>query len=116
MKRCYSLKRNKEFRRVYRQGKSAGSRILVLIHLSTRAPEVKIGLAVSRKIGSAVVRNRVKRRLREAVTPLLPEITPGCRLIFIARAPITDAGFNEIGSTVRRLLSKAGLIGTDKPN
>ena len=111
MKRCYSLKRNKEFRRVYRQGKSAGSRILVLIHLSSRKPDIKVGFAVSKKIGSAVVRNRVKRRLREAVTPLLPEMHPGCRLIFIARSPVTDAGFKEIESTVRRLVTKVGLIG-----
>lgn len=111
MKRCYSLKRNKEFRRTFRQGKSAGSRLLVLIHSSSRQPGIRIGFAVSKKIGSAVVRNRVKRRLREAVTPLLPEIHPGCRLIFIARSPITDAGFKEIESTVRRLLVKAGLLG-----
>lgn len=111
MKRCYSLKRNKEFRRVYRQGKSVPGRILVLIHRSSREPNVKIGFAVSKKTGSAVVRNRVKRRLREAVTPLLPEIAPGCRLIFIARSAITDADFKEIESTVRRLVSKAGLLG-----
>ena len=116
MKRCYSLKRNKEFRRVYRQGKSAGSHILVLIHQSSRKPDVKIGLSVSKRIGSAVVRNRVKRRLREAVTPLLPEIAPGCRLIFIARSPILDASFKEIESTVRRLVRKVGLLGTDRPS
>lgn len=111
MKRCYSLKRNKEFRRVYRIGKSAGSRTLVLIYAPGRQPDKKIGFAVGRKIGGAVVRNRVKRRLREAVTPLLPEIAPGCRLIFIARSPILDADFGEIQTTVRRLVEKAGLIG-----
>lgn len=111
MKRCYSLKRNKEFRRAYRQGKAVVSHILVLIHSSSRQPNVKIGLSVTKKIGSAVVRNRVKRRLREAVTPLLPEIRPGCRLIFIARSPILDASFKDIESTVRRLLKKAGLVG-----
>lgn len=111
MKRCYSLKRNKEFHRVFKRGKSAGSHFMVLVHISSREPDKKIGLAVSKKIGSAVVRNRVKRRLREAVTPLLPEILPGCRLIFIARTPIKDASFKEIESTVRRLLGKAGLLG-----
>ncbi|MCR5611771.1 MAG: ribonuclease P protein component [Clostridiales bacterium] len=111
MKRCYSLKRNKEFHRVFRRGKSVGSHLLVLVHLSSRGTDRKIGLAVSKKIGSAVVRNRVKRRLREAVTPLLPEMHPGCRLIFIARTPIKDASFKEIESTVRRLMAKAGLLG-----
>ena len=111
MKRCYSLKRNKEFRRVYRKGKSAGSRILVLIYTPAEVPEKRIGFAVGKKIGNAVIRNKVKRRLREAVTPLLPEIAPGCRLIFIARSPITEVTFKEIESTVRRLVQKAGLIG-----
>lgn len=111
MKRCYSLKRNKEFRRVYRKGRSCGSRTLVLIYTSGSRDEKKIGFAVGKKIGNAVVRNRVKRRLREAITPLLPEIAPGCRLIFIARTPIADASFKELESTVRYLLHKSGLLG-----
>lgn len=111
MKRRYSLKRNKEFRRVYRKGKSYGAHTLVLIYMQGNQPEVKIGFAVGKKIGGAVVRNKVKRRLREAVTPLLPEIAPGCRLIFIARAPIAEVDFTEIESTVRRLVQKAGLLG-----
>lgn len=111
MKRCYSLKRNKEFRRVYRVGKSAGSHTLVLIYSAGRDDKKRVGFSVGKKIGNAVVRNRVKRRLREAVTPLLPEIVPGCRLIFIARSPITEASYREIETTVCRLLSKAGLIG-----
>lgn len=111
MKRSYSLKRNKEFRRVYKKGKSVGSRTLVLIYLPGNSPEKRIGFAVGKKIGCAVDRNRVKRRLREAVTPLLPEIAPGCRLIFIARASIAEVSFSEIESTVRRLVQKAGLIG-----
>lgn len=111
MKRCYSLKRNKEFRRVYNKGRSAVTRTLVMTHLTTGRDDIRIGFAVGKKIGNAVTRNRVKRRLREAITPLLPEITPGCRLIFIARSAITEVSFKEIESTVRRLLQKAGLLG-----
>ena len=111
MKRCYSLKRNKEFRRVYKTGKSVGSHTLVLIFAASRKADKKIGFAVGKKVGNAVVRNRVKRRLREAVTPLLPELMPGYRLIFIARSQIAEASYQDIVSTVRRLVNKAGVIG-----
>ncbi len=96
---------------MYRVGKSVGSHTLVLIFAATRRQDKKIGFAVGKKIGNAVVRNRVKRRLREAVTPLLPELMPGYRLIFIARAPIAEASYRDIVSTVRRLVIKAGVIG-----
>lgn len=112
MKRCYSLKRNKEFRRVYKAGKSFGSHTLVLIFSASRRPDKKIGFAVGKKVGNAVVRNRVKRRLREVVTPFLPELPSGCRLIFVARSAIAQASYRDIESTVRRLFQKAGVIGT----
>lgn len=110
LKRSYSLKRNKEFRYVYRSGKSVGSKLLVLIYIRTKHPGIRIGFSVGKRIGNAVCRNRVKRRLREAVSPLLPHIQSGYRLIFIARSPITDTEYRRIESTVRYLVDKAELL------
>ena len=67
-----------------------------MIYAKGRQGEVKIGFSVSKKIGNAVVRNKTIRRMREAVTPLIPCIKPGCRLIFIARQPIVDEKLPDI--------------------
>lgn len=110
LKRCYSLKRNKEFRYAYRTGKSAGCRSMVLIYAKGRADELKIGFSVSKKLGNAVVRNRIKRRLREAVTPLIPNIKTGCKLIIIAKIPIKTEKLPAIESSMRYMMKKANLL------
>ena len=68
----------------------------------------KIGFSVGKKIGNAVVRNRTKRRMREALTPFIPSVRQGSRLIFIAKPPILDESFVSLGSSMRYLLKKAG--------
>ncbi len=110
MKRCYSLKRNKEFRYAYRVGKSAGSKSMVLIYAKGRPDEIKIGFSVSKKIGNAVIRNRIKRRLREAVTPLIPGLKKGYKLIIIAKPPIKDEKLPSIISSMRYMVRKANLF------
>lgn len=113
MKHIYSLKRNKEFRYVYRVGKSVGSSILVMIYTKSRGKQVHIGFSISKKLGNAVNRNRIKRRLREAVTPLLADIESGHDIIFIAREPVVKTEFSTIVNTMHRLLSKGNLLKGD---
>ena len=110
MKHSDSLRRKKEFRYTYRAGKSCSGRLLSLVYAKNRISDVKIGFSVSKKIGNAVVRNRVKRRMREAVTPLIPVIKGGTNLIFIARDSIIDAPFLTIREAMLSQLQRAGLI------
>ncbi|MEG1560206.1 MAG: ribonuclease P protein component [Clostridia bacterium] len=110
MKRCYSLKRNKEFSYVYRSGKSAACRSLVIVYRKNRVGSVKIGLSVSKRIGKSVVRNRVKRQLRAVLTPLIPSIKTGFSIIFIARSPILTGRYADIEKSVKHLLEKASLL------
>lgn len=110
MKHSDSLRRKKEFRYTYRAGKSCGGRLLSLVYAKNRGGRPKIGFSVSKKIGNAVVRNRVKRRMREAITPLIPFVKDGVNLIFVARDVILEAPFLTIRDGMRAQLLRAGLI------
>ncbi len=110
MNRSYSLKRNKEFQRVYRRGKSQGSRAAVMIVCRARHASVRVGFSVSKKLGNAVVRNRIKRRAREAFRVYLPEVKRGYDVIVVAREGIAELPFSELKKTMRYLLKKSGLL------
>lgn len=111
MKRCFSLKRNKTFRYVYRRGRSLPSKMLVMIYNKSKTGMVKVGFSVSKRIGNSVARNRIKRRLREAFRPFIPEIKPGYDIIFIARDAVKEAEFGHISATMQNLLTRSGLMG-----
>lgn len=81
----------------------------MLIYTKSRAPGVRVGFSVSKKLGNSVVRNRVKRRLRESFRPMIPCVKSGYNLIFIAREPVVQESFQNIEKTMRYLLRKAGL-------
>ncbi len=69
----------------------------------------RFGVSVSRRVGKAVVRNRIKRRLREIVRLRRQDIAPGWDVVLIARPPITRADYHEIERAVELLLRQAGL-------
>ena len=109
MNRRYTLKRNKDFKYVYRTGKSAGSKNLVLVYRLRKTSDIKIGFSVSKKIGNSVVRNKIRRRMKEAARLLLPYTDKKVLMILIARQPIVNASYQRIVSDTAYLLKKAGL-------
>ena len=79
-----------------------------------KQPPVHVGFSVSKKLGNSVVRNRVKRRLRESFGPMIPCVKDGYNLIFIAREPVVGEKFTAIQSVMRSLLRRANLLKTEE--
>ncbi len=104
--REHRLVRSSDFSRVRRLGRSAGTSLAVLYVLPTRNPQTRVGFSVSKRIGKATRRNRVKRLLREAVRQRLPQILPAQDLVFIARPASSEASLGQVSDAVDYLLRK----------
>ena len=107
MERSYRLQKNRAFQYVYRKGHSAACRNLVLLAAPGR--ELKVGFSVSKKVGKAVTRNKVKRRLRECFRPFLGDVKTGLYVI-VARPSAAEAAFEDLRKDVRYLLKKQDAL------
>ena len=103
MERRYRLKKNRAFQYVYHRGHSVACRHLVMLLAPGR--ELKVGFSVSKKVGKAVIRNKVKRRLRECFRPYLGDVKTGLYVI-VARSSAAEAAFEDLRKDVRYLLKK----------
>ena len=114
MKAAVTLKKNHEFRSLYRQGASAVAGSMVLYCRKNRLGHNRLGITVSVKLGNAVKRNRARRRLREVYRLNSPRLSQGWDLVLVARGRTPDASWKELNDSFLRLSRKLGLLG-DKP-
>lgn len=108
MQREENLTRREQYTLVYDGGRSWASSLLVMRALPNGLALSRYGLSISKQVGKAVVRNRIKRRLREILW--LTPVKPGWDIVFIARKPAVDASYAELRKTVEGLLSRARLL------
>ncbi len=109
VERRYRLRGKKRFQEVREQGRRWVHPLVVLGGLPNETGVTRCGFIVSHRMGDAVVRNRIRRRLREAVRLRYPRIRPGWDLVWVARPPIGQADFPAIAAAVEALLEQAGL-------
>ena len=113
MQRRHRLSRSRDFDAVYRHGRSVSTRFLVLYWFAREedAEGARLGLAVPRSVGTAVARNKMKRRLRETFRARLPELPQDQDYVLVVRPGLAQAvesrGFDWLGERVDEILGKA---------
>ena len=109
MKFSASLKLNHVFRRLYRTSGFAGP-YLVLYARKNRTGQNRVGITVSKKLGKANVRNRIRRRLREAYRLNEEKFQPGWDIVVVGRGKTLDGNFADICKCYLSLAKKAGIL------
>ena len=109
MQRELRLRSPRDFQRVRTKGRTWAHPLLVLGTVPNRLQRSRIGFVVGRAFGSAVQRNRAKRRVREAVRLQMSHIKPGWDIVFIIRAGVATVDWVELQHAVQSLLMRASL-------
>jgi|MudIll2142460700_1097286.scaffolds.fasta_scaffold28801_3 ribonuclease P protein component len=100
-----TLTRKCEFKNVFEQGRKFPSQYLILYIQNNGLDHSRLGFAVSRKVGNAVTRNRIKRRLREIFRKLLTEYDLCCDIVVVARSAAPEAEFLDLDRSIRRIFA-----------
>jgi ribonuclease P protein component len=109
------LKQNYAFRRLYARGKSAVTPYLVVYARQTRGARSRIGFSTGTKLGHAVVRNRVRRRLRELYRLHEAQFIPGAEIVVVARARAVGAPWAKLERAFLTACGKLGLLREQTP-
>ena len=115
MKKTVSLKENHIFRRLYNKGQNAVSPYLAIYIRRTGRPENRLGLTVSTKLGHAVVRNRVRRRLREIYRLHEDSLVGGMDMVIVARVRAAHSSYQQLDESFVRLCGKLGVWKREEP-
>lgn len=110
MKRMARLRERNRFAQVRQEGRCWTEALVVLCVLPNQLPYSRFGFSVSKRVGKAVVRNRVRRRMREAIRLRQAQIAPGFDVVFIARPAAAQATYAEIARACERILRRAELM------
>ena len=114
MKMTAPLKENHLFRRAYNKGKTAADSRLALYVRRNGQKGNRLGLTVSTKVGCAVVRNRVRRRLREIYRLNEGALSSGCDVVAVARVRAASSDYHQLEKSFLKLADRLGLLRKDE--
>jgi len=109
MHRRHRLRSPSDFRRATTSGRRLDAPVFAVYHVGSNDSVVRIGFSVGRHVGTAVVRNRIRRRLREAVRPWIDRLEPG-DVVVVARPDAARASVDELGRAFATVVTGAGLV------
>ncbi|EOC99431.1 ribonuclease P protein component [Caldisalinibacter kiritimatiensis] len=110
MNKKYRLRSNKEFKRVYKKGKSLANRYLVMFYIKNPYNYNRVGFTVTKKLGKAVVRNKVRRRIKEGYRLNADKVKQGYDIIFLSRVNAKNAEYKDLERAILHLIRKSGLL------
>ncbi len=109
-----SLKKNYQFRTVYKKGKSLANRNLVMYTYKNNLKINRVGISVSKKVGNSVVRSRTTRLIRESYRLIEEKLDNGYDVVIIARSNMKGLTFKETDKSLKHLIKKQNLLKINK--
>jgi ribonuclease P protein component len=110
MDKIFRLRSNMEFKRVYSGGKNYWNRNLVLYVKKNNVGNTRVGYSITKKIGNSVVRNKIRRRMKEIYRLNFSSIRGNYDLIFIPKKNVVDISYKELESAMLHILKLAGVF------
>ncbi|MCI1986207.1 MAG: ribonuclease P protein component [Lactobacillus sp.] len=114
MRKSYRIKKEAEFQDVFDHGQSVANRNFVIYHLRRDQPHFRVGISVGKKVGhTAVMRNQIKRYVRQSLLELKPRIDPQADFLIIARHSANQLDMAGTKKNLIHVMTLAGLLADD---
>ena len=106
----FTIREQNDFNRVYNNGRSKGSKYVVVLYNKNKLPYSRVAFVASKKVGNSVKRNRSRRLMREAYRSFRDKIVPGYDIIFVARNTINDCKYDDVSRAMFGAVRSAELF------